>query len=79
MQVRRVSTVISHTKMQWEKAIEKIEKCDSSVGSGSGSDLKKKQHGKLDRKTQSSGHRKQQSNNTQGAAMHSGLLSKQTH
>ena len=34
----------------------KIKKCDSSVGSGLGSDSKKKQCGKLVRQTWSSGH-----------------------
>ena len=39
LQVLRVSTGKSCTKMQWEKAIEKI-KSDSSVGLGLGLDSK---------------------------------------
>ena len=53
LQVQRVSTVISRTKMRWEKAIEN-KKCDSSVGSGS--DSKKKQCSELDGQTWISGH-----------------------
>ena len=50
LQVRRVSTVISHTETRWENAIEKSKregktrlknrKCDSNAGSGSGSSSK---------------------------------------
>ena len=36
----------------------KNQKCDSSAGSGSGSDSKNKQHGKLDGQTWSSRHQK---------------------
>ena len=39
--VRKVSTVILHTEMRWENAIEKIHKCNSSAGLGLGSDSKK--------------------------------------
>ena len=56
LQVRRVSTVISRTETQWENAIEKFKKCKSSAGSGSGLDLKKKQHGKLNWQTWGSIH-----------------------
>ena len=70
--------------MRWGKAIEKIKKCDSSAGSGSGlgSDLKgsnvANSTGKLGAPDTTST-LKQQSNNTQGAETHSRLLSKKTH
>ena len=58
LQVRRVSTVILRTEMQWENAIENSKKYDSSAGLGSGMGLKKKQRGKLNGQTLSSGHQK---------------------
>ena len=81
LQVRRVSTVILHTEMRWENAIEKIENAIqmqvqvqvraqkmSSVANSTG------ELGAPDTENMS----KQQSNDTQGAAMHSRLLSKKT-
>ena len=44
-------------KDDWKKQL-KIKKCDSSTGSGSGSNFKKKQRGKLNGQTWSSRHRK---------------------
>ena len=69
--------------MRWEKAIKNIKKCDSSAGSGSGFGLDSKRSnvanltGKLGAPDTINA-LKQQSNNTQGAATHSGLLSKKT-
>ena len=76
LQVQRVSTVISHTETRWENAIEKSKNAIqmrvrvwvraqklSSVANSMG------ELGALDTKNAS----KQQSNDTQGAATHSGL------
>ena len=74
-----MSTVISRTETRWENAIEKIENAiqmrvqvrarkNSSVVNSTG------KLGAPDTENVS----KQQSNDTQGAAMHSGLLSKNT-
>ena len=79
MQVQRVSTVISCTQMRWEDVIEKIENAIqmqvrvrarkiSSMANSTG---------KL-RALDTKNALKQQSNDTQGAATHSGLLSKKT-
>ena len=79
LQVQRVSTVISHTGMRWENAIEKLKmrfKCGFrfrfrlEIGVAS--------MGKLGAPDTENA-LKQQSNDTQGTAMHSGLLSKKTH
>ena len=69
-------------KMQWEKAIEKSDTSEGS-GSGLGSDSKieatwQTQWAKFDA-LGNVNTSKQQSNNTQCASMHSGLLSKKTH
>ena len=82
LQVRRVSTVISSTEMQWENAIEKSKnaiqvrvqvRVQARKRSRMANSMGKL--GALDTENTS----KQQSNDTQGAAMHSGLLSKKTH
>ena len=57
LQVRRVSTVISHTKMQWENAIEKFKNV-IQVWVWVQVWTRKKQCSELDRQTWSSGHRK---------------------
>ena len=79
LQVQRVSTVISHTETRWENTIEKSKNVIqmrvrvrdrklSSVANSTG------ELGAPDTENVS----KQQSNNTQCAAMHSGLWSKKT-
>ena len=81
LQVQRVSTVILHTEMQWENAIEKsknaiqmwvrvqvqVQAQNRSSAVNSMGTL-----GAPDTENMS----KQQSNDTQGAVTHSGLLSK---
>ena len=82
LQVQRVSTVISHTKMRWVKANENQKFVtqvwvQEQVRTQKGSNVVNStgKLGVLDPIYAS----KQQSNNTQCAAMHSGLLSKKTH
>ena len=79
LQVQRVSTVISHTEMRWENAIEKIETA-----------IQKRvwvRARKLSSRANSTGElrapdtenvSKQQSNDTQCTATHSRLWSKET-
>ena len=81
LQVRRVSTVILHTEMRWKNAIEKFKnviqvqvwvQVQTRKRSNAVNSMDKL--GAPDTKNTS----KQQSNNTQGAAMNSRLLSKKT-
>ena len=82
LQVQRVSTVILHTRMRKEKVIEKMKNAihvqvQVQVQTRNRSNVVNSM-GKL-RAPDNVNALKQQSNNTQCAVTHSGLLSKKTH
>ena len=78
LQVRRVSTVILHTEMRLENAIEN-RKGNSNAGSGLGSKRSSAANSMGNLGAQETENvSKQQSNDTQGAATHSRLGSKKS-